>query len=57
MLVFKVIFWLLCAVSFTALMHCCQDHPRERSDVNLGTDMIDFIINMALVVWVFNNIW
>jgi len=53
---YKVIFWILIASTFFKMIECAKDHPRTQTH-NLGTDMVGFVLNIGLCIWLGISIW
>lgn len=51
MLVFKIVFWMMVVSCFIRMIDCTQDHPRTEQPVNLGTDLIVFLVRTGLCIW------
>ena len=47
----KLAFWLLVYCAVTHMVRSCQKHPRITPPVELGVDIVNFIINAGLAVW------
>ena len=54
MIFLKVIFWMYVVTVVINLGQVCADHPRKRAPINLGTDLVNWILNTltAVVLWV-----
>jgi len=57
MLIFKVVFWLWAFASLSSLFDVCEDHPRQRTDVNIGTDLAIWIVQIILTIWMGFSLW
>ena len=57
MIFVKVTFWLMAAGASIGLIRVCQDHPREQTPNNIGTDLVIWIINSVLSIGLGYYIW
>lgn len=47
----KIMFWFFIVVCVLHAIDCTKDHPRKRSTVNLGTDIIALLATIAIAVF------
>ena len=57
MLIVEIVFWFYDIGCFVKLCFCVMDHPRKPSEVNVGVDIISFLISVALTIFLGLYIW
>ncbi len=50
-------FWLMVLACLINIAHCCSEHPRSVKSVQLGADLVEFIIHLAILGWAAYLLW
>ena len=56
-MIYKVMFWIMVASTVAKMIECTKEHPRQETPKTLGFDMVVFVVNLVVVIFLGMEIW
>lgn len=56
-MIYKVMFWIMVAGTVAKMIECTKEHPRREVPKTLGFDIVVFVANLVMVIFLGMEIW